>query len=49
MYKIINDFVSIPKEGFISPDAPQRIGYYKQLLTGIDSYKFSFILSVIKL
>ena len=42
MYKIINDLVSIPKDYFISTDTPLRKGYYKQLFTGIDSYKFSF-------
>ena len=38
-YKIINYLVSIPK--VISPDPPLRRGFYKQLFTGIDSYKFS--------
>ena len=49
MYKIINDLVSIPKDYFISPDPLLRRGYYKQLFTGIVSYKFSFIPSGIKL
>ena len=49
MYNIINDLVSIPKVHFNSPDPPLRRGYYKQLFTGIDSYKFSFIPSVFKL
>ena len=48
MYNIINDLVSIPKVYFNSPDPPLRQGY-KQLFTGIDSYTFSFIPSVIKL
>ena len=48
MHKIINDLVSIPKDYFISPNRLRR-GYYKQLFTGIDSYEFSFIPSVIKL
>ena len=49
MYKIINDLVNIPTNYFISPYPPLRRGYYKQLFTRIDSYKFSFIPSVIKL
>ena len=49
MYKLINDLVNIPSNYFISPHPPLRRGYYKQLFTGIDSYKFSFIPFVIKL
>ena len=49
MYKIINDYIDIPKDFFIPCDPRLRNGYYHQLMTNIDSYKFSFFPSVIKL
>ena len=49
MYKIVNDMISIPTDYFI-PCYPQlRKGYYRQLQTNIDLYKYSFIPSAIKL
>ena len=49
MYKIINDLVDIPKDYFTPSDSRLRKGYYNQLMTYTDSYKFSFFPSVIKL
>ena len=49
MYKIINDLIDIPKEYFTPNDSRLRKGYYRQLTTNIDSYKFSFFPSAIKL
>ena len=51
MYKIINDLIDtcIPKDYFTPNDSRLRKGYYRQLMTNIDSYKFSFSPSVIKL
>ena len=49
MYKIINDLIYIPKDYFTPNDSRLRKGYYRQLTTNIDSYKFSFPPSVIKL
>ena len=40
MYKIIIDLVDIPKDYFIPNDSRLRKGYYKQLMTKIDSKKF---------
>jgi len=42
MDKIINDLVNIPKDLFILNDSQLRNGHYKQLMTNVDSYKFSF-------
>ena len=41
MYKIINDLIDIPKDYFTPNDLRLRKGYYRQLTTNIDSYKFS--------
>ena len=41
-YKIIIDLVDIPKDYFTPNDSRLRKGYYKQLMTKIDSKKFSF-------
>ena len=49
MYKIINGNLSIPTNDFIPNHHPSREGYYKQLDTMIDSYKFSFFPSTIRL
>ena len=45
MYKIINGNLSIPTNDFIPNHCPSREGYYKQLDTMIDSYKFSLLQS----
>ena len=44
VYKIINGNLSIPTNDLIPNYHPSREGYYKQLDTMIDSYKFSFSL-----
>ena len=49
MYKIINGNLSIPTNDFMPNHRPSREGYYKQLDTMIDSYKFSFFPSTIRL
>ena len=49
MYKIINGNLSIPINDLIPNHRPSREGYYKQLVTMIDSYKFSFFPSTIRL
>ena len=49
MYKMINGNLSIPTIDFIPNHRPSREGYYKQLDTMIDSYKFSFFPSIIRL
>ena len=49
MYKIINGNLSIPTNDLIPNHRPSREGYYKQLDTIIDSYKFSFFPSTIRL
>ena len=49
MYKIINGNPSIPTNDLIPNHRPSREGYYKQLDTMIDSYKFSFFPSTIRL
>ena len=43
MYKIINGNLSIPTNELIPNHCPSREGYYKQLDTMIDSYKFFFL------
>ena len=49
LYKLINGILCIPTDN-LSPIYPVlRSGYYKQLSTRIDSYKFSFFPSTIKL
>ena len=48
MYKIINGIMYIPTNYF-TPCHPQSRRNYKQLVIRVDSYKFSFIPSVIKL
>ena len=48
-YKIIYHLVSIP-DNCLTPIPPSlRSGYFKQLLTNVDSFKFSFFPSTIKL
>ena len=42
IYKIINGNLSIPTNDFIPNHRSSGEGYYKQLDTMIDSYKFSF-------
>jgi len=49
MYKIVTDLVDIPRDCFTPTDSHLRKGYYMQLMTHADSYKFSFFPSVIKL
>ena len=49
MYKIINGNLSIPTNDLIPNHRPSREGYYKQLVTMNDSYKFSFFPSTIRL
>ena len=49
MHKIVNDLVDVPKDLFIPNDSQLRSGHYKQLMTNIDSCKYSFFPSVIKL
>ena len=49
MYKIINNVIDIPTNKSIPKQRSLRGGYYTQLDTQIDSYKFSFFPSVIKL
>jgi len=49
MYKILNDQIDVTKDVFITSDPRLRNGYFQQLVTNIDSYKYSFFPSVIKL
>ena len=49
MYKIIHHLVAIPDNCLNPIYSPLRRGYYSQLDTRIDSYKFSFFPSTIKL
>ena len=49
MFKIINDLIDIPASHFVSKQCLLLGGYYIHLATKIDSYKFSFFPSVIKL
>ena len=49
MFKIINHLIDISANKLISKHRSFRRGYYTQLSTNIDSYKFSFFPSVIKL
>ena len=49
MYKTINGNLSTPTNDLIPNHRPSREGYYKQLDTIIDTYKFSFLPSTIRL
>lgn len=49
LYKIIHNLVDVPND-CLTPVPPYlRRGYYNQLITRVDSYKFSFYPSAIKL
>ena len=48
MYKIIHQLVAIPDNCLNPIYSPLRRGYYSQLATRIDSYKFLFFPSTIK-
>ena len=49
MYKILNNLIDIPSCYFIPSHHSLRRGYFIQLPTRIDSFKFFFFLSVIKI
>jgi len=49
MYKILNNLIDIPSCYFIPSYHSLRRGYFTQLPTRIDSFKFSFSTSVIKI
>jgi len=49
MFKMLNSLIDISISQFISKYRSLRGGYYTWLCTKIDSYKFSFFPSVIKL
>ena len=49
MYKIIHHIVAIPDNCLNPICSPLRRGYYSQFATRIDSYKFSFFPSTVKL
>ena len=49
MYKILNTLIDIPSYYFIPSLHSLRRGYYIQLPARIDSFKFSFFPSVIKI
>ena len=49
MYKALNGSLCVPTDDFVPNHRPSREGYFNQLQTMIDSYKFSFYPSVIRL
>ena len=49
MILMFNDLIDIPARHFVSKQCLLRGGYYIQLSTKVDSYKFHFFPSVIKL
>ena len=49
MYKILNNLIDIPSCYFIPSHHSLRRGYFIQLPARIDSFKFSFFPSVIKI
>ena len=49
MYKALNSSLCVPTDDFVPNHHPSRVGYFNQLQTMIDSYKFSFYPSVIRL
>ena len=49
MYKALNGSLCVPTDDFVPNHCPSREGYFNQLQTMIDSYKFSFYPSVIRL
>ena len=49
MYKALNGSLCLPTDDFVPNHCPSREGYFIQLQTMIDSYKFSFYSSVIRL
>jgi len=49
LYKIINHIVDIPGDCLTPVLSYLQSGYFNQLNTRVDSYKFSFFPSVIKL
>ena len=49
MYKIINGNLHIPSNSLVPNHRDSRSGYFTQLQTRTDSYKFSFFPSTIKL
>ena len=49
MYKISNNLVSVPNDCLTSIPPYLRLGYFNQLSTRVDSFKFSFFPSTIRL
>ena len=49
MYKIIHHLVAIPVDCLTSAPSYLRIGHFNQLNTNVDSFKFSFFPSTIKI
>ena len=49
MYKILNGNLEVPTDDFLPNQHLSRERYFSQLQTMIDSYKFSFSPSVIRL
>ena len=49
MFKILTGSLDVPSNEFSPNQRPSREGYFNQPQTMIDSYKFSFFPSVIRL
>ena len=49
MYKALNGSLYVPTDDFVPNHRPSREGYFNQLQTMIDCYKFSLYPSVIRL